>query len=396
MSGMMPRKSKPASNNPGERLADWQGEKQTANPLVGHVQASGSPSNSSSEQENNQSFVSDNSMMMAMSDAEDLRRERENNTKGEKKSSCGNIAVDPKQPKTVMITQPGQKTPKPTISSKKSAVKSDVDVTKEFKKCKEEDRKRLDLSKSQITVIPQSVKELTQLQEFYLYGNRLGTLPPEIGCLTNLLKLGLSENSLTTLPESLQNLKHLKVLDLRHNRLNERLPTSIGNLKKLRVLDLEENKLEQLPQEIGQLRELTRLVVQSNQLVNLPSAIGYLTKLEYLGAGENKLTSLPAEIGTLKSLESLYINDNQDLHSLPYELVLCGNLQIMSIENCPLSQIPPEIVAKGPSLVIQNLKGIEEFTKMRLRFIFIACLRMHLSVKDVDVVRPTAAGSCYG
>lgn len=25
----------------------------------------------------------------------------------------------------------------------------------------------------------------------------------------------------------------------------------------------------------------------------------------------------------------------------------------MSIENCPLSQIPPEIVAKGPSLVIQ-------------------------------------------
>ncbi len=27
--------------------------------------------------------------------------------------------------------------------------------------------------------------------------------------------------------------------------------------------------------------------------------------------------------------------------------------QIMSIENCPLSQIPAEIVAGGPSLVIQ-------------------------------------------
>lgn len=79
MSGMMPRRNKPASNNPGERLADWQGERQTANPLVGHVQASGSPSNSSSEQENNQSYVSDNSMMMAMSDTEDFRRE--NNTK---------------------------------------------------------------------------------------------------------------------------------------------------------------------------------------------------------------------------------------------------------------------------------------------------------------------------
>ena len=38
---------------------------------------------------------------------------------------------------------------------------------------------------------------------------------------------------------------------------------------------------------------------------------------------------------------------------MPYELALCSNLQIMSIENCPLTQIPPEIVARGPSLVIQ-------------------------------------------
>ena len=57
--------------------------------------------------------------------------------------------------------------------------------------------------------------------------------------------------------------------------------------------------------------------------------------------------------GALESLESLYINDNAELHSLPYELALCYSLQIMSIENCPLSQLPPEIVARGPSLVIQ-------------------------------------------
>ena len=57
--------------------------------------------------------------------------------------------------------------------------------------------------------------------------------------------------------------------------------------------------------------------------------------------------------GSLENLESLYINDNPELHSLPYELAYCSNLQIMSIENCPLSQIPAEIVARGPSLVIQ-------------------------------------------
>ncbi len=57
--------------------------------------------------------------------------------------------------------------------------------------------------------------------------------------------------------------------------------------------------------------------------------------------------------GTLEKLEQLYINDNPNLNNLPFELALCSNLQIMSIENCPLSQIPQEIVFGGPSLVIQ-------------------------------------------
>ena len=56
---------------------------------------------------------------------------------------------------------------------------------------------------------------------------------------------------------------------------------------------------------------------------------------------------------TLESLQSLYINDNANLTNLPFELALCSKLEIMSIENCPLSQIPPEIVSGGPSLVIQ-------------------------------------------
>jgi len=75
--------------------------------------------------------------------------------------------------------------------------------------------------------------------------------------------------------------------------------------------------------------------------------------LTHLSVGENNLGCLPEEIGTLENLESLYINDNCNLHSLPFELALCTNLQIMSIENCPLSQIPAEIVGGGPSLVIQ-------------------------------------------
>lgn len=60
--------------------------------------------------------------------------------------------------------------------------------------------------------------------------------------------------------------------------------------------------------------------------------------------------------GTLENLEDLYLNDNPNLHSLPFELALCSKLSIMSIENCPLSHLPPQIVAGGPSFIIQFLK----------------------------------------
>lgn len=122
------------------------------------------------------------------------------------------------------------------------------------------------------------------------------------------------------------------------------------------MLDLEENRLEQLPNEIGYLKDLQRLIVQSNQLTIIPRAIGHLTNLVFLSVGENALSYLPEEIGTLENLESLYLNDNPNLNNLPFELALCSNLQIMSIENCPLNQIPAEIVLGGPSLVIQYLK----------------------------------------
>jgi leucine-rich repeat protein SHOC2 len=107
---------------------------------------------------------------------------------------------------------------------------------------------------------------------------------------------------------------------------------------------------------LGYLRELTRLIVASNQLTQLPRSIGSLSNLTHLNVGENNLSLLPEDIGQLEKLEQLYINDNPNLDVLPYELALCTNLQIMSIENCPLRSLPQEIVAGGPSLVIQFLK----------------------------------------
>ncbi|KRY30559.1 Leucine-rich repeat protein soc-2 [Trichinella spiralis] len=224
----------------------------------------------------------------------------------------------------------------------------------------------VNLEHNQIGKIPFGIfsraKHLTTLN---LKENELTALPLDIGTWKSLVELNLSTNQLRLLPDDIDKLQNLEILIMSNNYI-KRLPPSIGNLKKLRELDLEENELESLPNEIGFLLNLTKLLVQSNKLTSLPRTIG---------AGENNLTYLPEEIGkkncfrrsfinignhscagTLENLKSLYINDNPSLHTLPYELALCGSLEIMSIENCPLSQIPAEITAGGPSLVIQFLK----------------------------------------
>ena len=78
-----------------------------------------------------------------------------------------------------------------------------------------------------------------------LSGNGLsGTLPSELGRLTNLEYLYLFTNQLSgSLPSSLGNLTNLKELDLRYNQLSGSLPSSLGNLTNLQRLWLGGNQL---------------------------------------------------------------------------------------------------------------------------------------------------------
>merc|ERR1719239_1681713 len=104
---------------------------------------------------------------------------------------------------------------------KKRNPSANLDVPRAFLCNREEGQKTLDLSKSNISSLPPTLKELSHLTELYLYSNRLATLPPEIGSLVNLVTLSLSENVITSLPSQLAGLQSLRVLDCRHNRLTE-------------------------------------------------------------------------------------------------------------------------------------------------------------------------------
>ena len=108
-----------------------------------------------------------------------------------------------------------------------------------------------------------------------LTGKGLGTLPPEIGNLTNLRLLALSFNDLTVLPAEIGNLTNLVNLYLNHNQLWV-LPPQIGKLSSLQYLNLRDNRLMGLPREIGNLTLLTNLDLRSNQLTELSPQLGTL------------------------------------------------------------------------------------------------------------------------
>jgi Leucine-rich repeat (LRR) protein len=79
----------------------------------------------------------------------------------------------------------------------------------------------------------------------YLDGNSItGSIPPEIGNLTNLITLGLDDNQLTgSIPPEIGNLTNLQELGLSWNQLSGEIPSEIGNLTSLRGIWVDVNQL---------------------------------------------------------------------------------------------------------------------------------------------------------
>ena len=104
------------------------------------------------------------------------------------------------------------------------------------------------LSSNELTgTIPSELGVLTNLHTLNLMKQQrklVGSIPDEIGSLTNLRYLDLSYNSLTMpIPESLGQLRRLEVLELSNNFINGTFPSSLANLERLEVLNMKHNEI---------------------------------------------------------------------------------------------------------------------------------------------------------
>ncbi len=178
---------------------------------------------------------------------------------------------------------------------------------------------RLNLDNKRLTTLPESLGQLTQLQELTLNGNRLSTLPKSLAQLTQLVRLALVGNQLSTWPEWLGQLTNLRMLSLSGNRLST-LPESLVQLTQLRELHLNSNQLTALPESFGRLKQLQELHLGSNQLSALPESFGRLTQLVWLDLYGNQLRTLPESLQRLSLLKRVFLHGNSAL-GIPNEVL---------------------------------------------------------------------------
>ena len=226
----------------------------------------------------------------------------------------------------------------------------------------------LRLSNNKLTgTVPPELGDLSSLKWLSLWNNDLtGTIPTELGNLTNLTMLRLEWNELTgTIPAQLGNMTNLKSLSLGGNRLTGTIPSELGNLTNLRSLSLGgsnsgENQLTgTIPAELKNLTKLQSFDLWKNRISGtIPAWLGSLTDLRTLNLAGNQFTgAIPTELGNLTKVGQFWLQDNQLTGTIPAELGNLTNATELLLRNNRLSgDIPAELssLAKLRQLLLAN------------------------------------------
>lgn len=184
-------------------------------------------------------------------------------------------------------------------------------------------------------------------------GNNLnGTLPPELGDLTDLQTLNLINHNISgPIPSTIGNLTNLERLNLTNNFLNGPIPAEIGSLANLRILELVNNTLNgSIPDEVGNLTNLEMIMLNRNTITGaIPTTIGNLTNLTVMWLSDNQLNGpIPNSLSNLVNLQNLSLGNNQLDGNIPDIWTSMQNLVFIGLNDNLLSgQIPPSISQLG-------------------------------------------------
>ncbi|XP_076914506.1 uncharacterized protein LOC143573539 [Bidens hawaiensis] len=229
----------------------------------------------------------------------------------------------------------------------------------------------LDLSLNNLEgeILPE-LFQLQNLEDMFLYKNKLSGRIPVVTPLLNLTRFDISMNNLNgSIPNGFGKLLKLEVFNLYSNQLSGQIPVSISKIRTLRIFRVFRNNLTgELPPEFGlhskleafevseneftgKLPEnlcaggsLTGVIAFSNTLTGeLPRSLERCDRIITIQLYDNKFSGeIPSGIWTLSSISSLRLTGNSFSGELPSKV--SGNLSRLEISNNKFSsQIPHEI-----------------------------------------------------
>ena len=172
--------------------------------------------------------------------------------------------------------------------------------------------KELILTRNHISILPDAISDLENLQDFDISeNNELNRMPQNIGKLKSLQSLTLDDCSVNELPDSFSELDSLKFLYLRNCKFTI-LPKQLNKLKNLSDLSMRKNDLQGSLNFEGY-KKLTNLDLGECKLTEIPKGIFHLINLESLSLGDNDIRIIPAEFIQLNNLQQLDFSDNKNL-----------------------------------------------------------------------------------
>lgn len=154
--------------------------------------------------------------------------------------------------------------------------------------------------------VPSELIALTRLEELYLL--QMVTvdpfpIPEVVTLATNLRYVHISGSSVTGSLPMMAHLSHLQDFNLKFLSLTGTLPTEIGMLTELTLLSIDDSNIRgTVPSEIGLLTKLTKLEIRHESKITggIPSEFGSLTVLERLDVSRTGMEgTIPEEICAL-------------------------------------------------------------------------------------------------
>ena len=136
------------------------------------------------------------------------------------------------------------------------------------------------------------------ITELNLSGNKLNTLPPEVGLLKKLKTMNLAWNNIFKLPSSIGDLESLEEVDLGHNNLSN-LIGNFSNLHNLESILLNHNMFKTIPPVILKLRALKTLDFSFNALQHVAIIPEFMTMQDVWHEGHDPRTGAPVFVNVL-------------------------------------------------------------------------------------------------